>query len=190
MKIIITESQLKSIIQEEVGGNIQIRPFRREDTEPIIERLSDVYSVLGMPSGHIWSIIRGQCGGDFSNSVVATKDDEVIGFYFLSPKNLPSKGEIKKGMRGIEGVGLGIFPEHKDLGIGKMMIEYPKNLGFDYIWGMQFKQLGNIQDWLKRRKIYSDEGNVYITYQIFTPNTSDKDMVSGYQREPGFEDPA
>jgi hypothetical protein len=173
MKIIVTESQLKNIIQEEVGGNIQIRPFRDEDTKPIIERLSDVYSVLGMPSNHIWSIIRGQCGGNFSNSVVATKDDEVIGFYFLSPKNLKPKKDITKNMRGIEGVGLGIFPEHKDLGIGKMMIEYPKNLGFDYIWGMQFKQLGNIQDWLKRRKIYSDDGNVYITYQIFNRENVD-----------------
>jgi len=54
-----------------------------------------------------------------------------------------------------------------------MMIEYPKNLGFDYIWGMQFKQLGNIQDWLKRRKIYSDDGNVYITYQIFNRENVD-----------------
>jgi hypothetical protein len=34
------------------------------------------------------------------------------------------------------------------------------------VWGYQFKSLKNIDDWLKRRKIYYENAGVYITYQM------------------------
>jgi len=48
------------------------------------------------------------------------------------------------------------------------LIQRTANLdGVDYIWGFQFKSLKNIDDWLKRRKIYFENEGLYITYQIF-----------------------
>ena len=54
--------------------------------------------------------------------------------------------------------------------IGKQLIVYPETIGADYIWGYQLKQLDNINDWLKRRKIYHENPGMYITYQIFNNN--------------------
>jgi hypothetical protein len=51
-----------------------------------------------------------------------------------------------------------------------MLINYPTSMGYDYVWGYQLKMLDNINDWLKRRKIYADIGNMFITYQIFNSN--------------------
>jgi hypothetical protein len=73
-------------------------------------------------------------------------------------------------MFGIQGVALGVSSKFKNLGIGKMLINYPSTLGYDYVWGYQLRALDNINDWLKRRKIYSETGNMFTTYQIFNSN--------------------
>ena len=75
---------------------------------------------------------------------------------------------------------LGVFSEYKNSGIGKMLIEYPKTLGVDYIWGYQLKALENINDWLKRRKIYLQTPGLYVTYQIFNDNEEKIILDSDY----------
>jgi GNAT superfamily N-acetyltransferase len=155
-------------LNEEISGNIQIRSYNESDLPKIFNMLEDVYSKLaGATAELIFSIISNACGNDFSDSVVITVDDEVAGFYFLTPDNLPEKDEITSDMFGIQGVALGVAPEFKNFGLGKMLINYPSGLGYDYIWGYQLKQLDNISDWLKRRKIYLDNEQMFITYQIF-----------------------
>ena len=99
-----------------------------------------------------------------------TVDDEVAGFYFLTPRNLRSNGDIVDEMVGVQGVALGVSNKFKNMGLGKMLIEYPAELGYDYVWGQQLKQLENIDDWLKRRKIHTETGGMFITYQIFNSN--------------------
>lgn len=158
-------------LTENVNSNIEIRPFMAEDFENVFDMLSDVYSKLGNISPRsIWSIISAECGADFGDSVVITVGGEVAGFYFLSPENLPENGDITDEMNGIQGVALGVSSEFKNLGIGKMLINYPATLGYDYVWGYQLRALDNINDWLKRRKIYSETGNMFTTYQIFNSN--------------------
>ena len=67
----------------------------------------------------------------------------------------------------MEGIALGVLKEYKNKSVGKKLIEYPKSIpNVDYIWGYQFKSLKNIDDWLKRRKIYSENNVFYITYQL------------------------
>lgn len=158
-------------LTEDTDSGIEIRPFMAEDFENVFDMLSDVYSKIGnISSRSIWSIISGECNGDFSDSVVVTVGNQVAGFYFLSPGNLPENGDITNEMIGIQGVALGVSSEFKNLGIGKMLINYPATLGYDYVWGYQLKALDNINDWLKRRKIYSETGNMFTTYQIFNSN--------------------
>jgi predicted DNA-binding antitoxin AbrB/MazE fold protein len=154
-------------------SNVIIRPYRDDDYEAVFNMLEDVYSKLGgMKAESIWAVIKGQCNNNFGLSVVAEVNGEVGGFYFLTQEDLPQKEgiEITDDMIGIQGVALGISSRFKNLGIGKQLIVYPQTIGADYIWGYQLKQLDNINDWLKRRKIYSENPGMYITYQIFNNN--------------------
>jgi DNA polymerase III alpha subunit (gram-positive type) len=101
---------------------------------------------------------------------------EVISFQVFIKQDNPIPSEatainnITDEMVGIQGVALGVSSEFKNLGIGKMLINYPATLGYDYVWGYQLRALDNINDWLKRRKIYSETGNMFTTYQIFNSN--------------------
>ena len=67
--------------------------------------------------------------------------------------------------RGLEGVGLGVDPQYKGMGVGKKLIDYSLSLDFDYIWGMQYESLGNIRHWLKRRKLVAIVPGIFFTLQ-------------------------
>ncbi len=160
-------------LNEESNENVTIRPYRDEDFEAVFNMLEDVYSKLsGMSARSIWSVINAECRGRFGLSVVAEVNGEVAGFYFITQADLaPKEGTgITDDMIGIQGVALGISSKYQNLGIGKKLIVYPETIGADYVWGFQLKALENINDWLKRRKIYSETGNMYTTYQIFNSN--------------------
>lgn len=176
-KLVLNEiARVKQLmnINESLGG-VTFRKYNAEtDFKTIFSRLTEVYGKLGdaWSSDLIWSNIAPV---NEELSVVAEVDGELAGFYFLNDEPIIPGGdeeiyeELSK-LTGIEGVALGVFSEYKNLGIGKMLIEYPKNLGFDYIWGYQLKALDNINDWLKRRKIYVQTPGLYVTYQIFKDN--------------------
>jgi hypothetical protein len=169
--------KIKKIIKEELksNGNIVIRKITKDDLKQIIPRLGEVFNKTGLSSQQIWDMMR---HSDFNKSVVATIDDNIAGFYFFSNEQIPeTENQIYyklKNLNGIEGVALGIFQEYKNLGIGKKLIEYPKSISsVDYIWGYQLKTLKNIDDWLKRRKIYAENNYLYITYELFNKSLSE-----------------
>jgi hypothetical protein len=153
--------------EKENVGTTEIRKMTNEDIEKIKPRLSKVFEKTGLNNDVIWELLS---ESDFKNSVVASVNGEIAGFYFFSGSQIPKWGngyEKLKNLKGLEGVALGVFPEFKNYGIGKKLIEYSQNIpGIDYIWGYQFKSLKNIDDWLKRRKIYFENDQFYITYQI------------------------
>ena len=161
-------------INESVGG-VSFRKYNAEtDFDVIFKRLPEIYSKLGdmWTSELIWSNIAPV---NEELSIIAEVDGEIAGFYFLNDEPIMPGGDQEvydklSTLTGLEGVALGVFNEYKNLGIGKMLIEYPKTLGFDYIWGYQLKALDNINDWLKRRKIYVQTPGLYVTYQIFKDN--------------------
>jgi GNAT superfamily N-acetyltransferase len=131
---------------------------------------------------------------DWDVSVKATYQGKVVGFYLLaenqiydyilhymirdyncySPEECNEKnpGSIKvdpfmfKDLSGVEGVALGVSPQHKGLGIGKKLMEYSQSLPYDYIWGQQYEHLGNIEHWKKRREIAAYFPGLYLTYQM------------------------
>jgi len=162
-------TQIRKLMME--NSDIIIRKITDDDLPIITEKLSYVYDKLSASSESIWGLI-----GDYDEniSVVAVMNNKVCGFYMLRNENImPNDSSIYKeleGLKGLEGVALGVFKEYKNLGIGKKLIEYPRTLGYDYIWGYQLKKLDNIDDWLKRRKIYYENKHLYITYQIFNEN--------------------
>jgi GNAT superfamily N-acetyltransferase len=162
---------IKRILVEEFS-KIRVRKYNPfKDFNSIYENLSNVYHIVGMTNDEILKEIEPI---DIENSIIIEVDGKLAGFYFLRPKDIPEKinPEIYntiKDLRGVEGVALGVFPEYKNLGIGKKLIEYPQQMGYDYIWGYQYESLKNLRDWLKRRKYFGfdDDENAHITYQVF-----------------------
>lgn len=109
-------------------------------------------------------------------SYKALVDNVPVGFYFLSDKEsmidfikwvqkavVQAPGQISitafneelyknlENKRGVQGVALGVLQEHQGKGIGKMLMDVPSNLGYDYIWGTQTEHISNVSKWLSRR---------------------------------------
>lgn len=96
-------------------------------------------------------------------------DDNLKGAYILGNYQLPSQYVQYKyvGLTGVEGLLLAIDESVRGQGWGNKLKDYPKTLGYDYIWGQQFKGLNNLNDWLKRRELVATTSEVYITAEIF-----------------------
>jgi hypothetical protein len=156
--------------EQKITPDVKIRKMEQSDIEKILPNLSTIFDKTGLSNNRIWNEIKHY---DSSISVVSTVGDEIAGFYFLCFAKIPKGGDPKiykelKTLNGIEGIAIGVNKKFKNMGIGKKLIEYTQNLNdVDYIWGYQFKSLKNIDDWLKRRKIYYENDGVYITYQLF-----------------------
>lgn len=152
--------------EQEKLENVTIRRITKEDINIIYNNLADVFDKTGLSNEQIWSEID---GWDKNLSLVALVGDNVAGFYFIGNHPIPKGGkdyEKFNNLKGVEGMALGVLKEYKNFGIGKKLIETTQQLPVDYIWGYQFKSLKNIDDWLKRRKIYFENDGIYITYQM------------------------
>lgn len=153
--------------EQEKIENVTIRKMTESDINIIYDKLGDVFDKTGLSNEQIWGLLK---GWDKSLSLVALVGDKIAGFYFIGNHPIPKGGEDYdkfKNLIGVEGMGLGVFKEYKNFGVGKKLIESTQQLPVDYIWGYQFKSLKNIDDWLKRRKIYYENDGFYITYQMF-----------------------
>jgi|694.fasta_scaffold02127_1 hypothetical protein len=108
---------------------------------------------------------------DFENSLMLLDDDEnIVGAYLLNDNQIihfVKDADRFKDLNGVEGILLFIEEQHRGKGWGDKLKDAPKDLGYDYIWGQQFKGLNNLQDWLKRRELITEIDNIYITAQIF-----------------------
>lgn len=176
------ESQLESIWKirdfffyeivtgnQKIEGNVTIRKMEQDDVEYLKDNLADVFDKTGLSNEEIMDEIS---HFDMNISLVAVVNNEIAGFYFLGNDQIPEMKNNESysklsNLKGVEGIGLGVLKKFKNMGIGKKLIEYSQRIpNIDYIWGYQFKSLKNIDDWLKRRKIYFENNEFYITYQI------------------------
>lgn len=115
---------------------------------------------------------------DPSLSVVAIENGRVVGFYILGKRSVldgikeeeltPTEDlSAYQGKKGIEGVALGIIPEARGSGLGSKLKDYPQRLGADYIWGLQLHSLGNLEHWLKRRRVVAKNEESVATLQDY-----------------------
>ena len=99
-------------------------------------------------------------------SLKAVANNEIIGFYMLgtrplektleeeNAKELPGENlQRYSTMKGIEGVALGVIPEYRKKGIASLFKNQVRGMGYDFIYGMQYKSLGNLQNWTKESSI-------------------------------------
>ncbi len=107
---------------------------------------------------------------NWEQSVLLLDDeDNIKGTYILGNHQITSmlKAEGYLGLNGIEGVLLCVDESLRGLGYGNLLKEYPKTLGYDYIWGQQLIPLNNLNDWLKRRELVGQTEYVYITAEKY-----------------------
>lgn len=95
------------------------------------------------------------------------EEDVIVGVYLIGDHNLLIKNPKYNNLKGVEGLLLAVDEDLRGFGFGNRLKDMPKTLGVDYIWGQQFKALGNLEDWLKRRELVFETSDVYITAEIF-----------------------
>lgn len=173
MKILITENQLQNVSEE--SSTPVIRQMNKEDLKQIIPNLAEVFHKTKLSNIQVWQLVKDEF--NVNKSAVMLVGNNVVGFYFIGDNQIPDNGsetyqKLNK-MNGVEGVALGILPRYKEMGLGKQLIIWSQNLPIDYIWGYQLKSLENIDDWKKRRKVYYEDDELYITYQVLNNKMSD-----------------
>jgi GNAT superfamily N-acetyltransferase len=106
---------------------------------------------------------------NFKKSLLLYNDDKIIGIYFLGSTQITQYSNDKrfKNLKGVEGVMLLVTDEYRGKGFGDKLKDYPKTMGYDYIWGQQAKILSNLSDWLKRRELILETTTIYITAELF-----------------------
>jgi hypothetical protein len=123
-----------------------------------------------MDATNFYQYMRYLANVNWDESILLVDDENNIkGVYILGGNQLNSIVTAKdyKELNGVEGVLLCVDETLRGQGYGNKMKDYPKTLGYDYIWGQQFKDLDNLNDWLKRRVLVGETQYVYITAELF-----------------------
>jgi GNAT superfamily N-acetyltransferase len=183
----LARKAIRKILFESIP-NVQysISSISKEDVSRVINLCDKAFS-------HSWlrcseSRTRQRLLGlvDFDKSIKMVVDGEIVGFYLLSTQETMSRFmgmatdediyfDIKdkklyeelKNKSGIQGLAVGILENYRNKGLGKILLEYPKSLGYDYIWGCQMDGPSNMEQWLKRRKIIASYPGYTITAEMF-----------------------
>lgn len=124
-----------------------------------------------MDATNFYQYIRHLANVNWDESILLVDDENNIkGVYLFGSNQINYMVDAKdyEELSGIEGVLFCVDKSLRGQGYGNQMKEFSKTLGYDYIWGQQFRSLGNLNDWLKRRELVGETEYVYITAQKFT----------------------
>lgn len=109
-------------------------------------------------------------------SFTAEQDGRIVGFYLLGERKLSTAIAAENAaphedlsrydlMRGIEGVALGVIPEFRKTGLAEQLKQQVKIIpDVDFIYGMQYKSLGNLDYWLRSRRLVAESFTVEPVY--------------------------
>jgi hypothetical protein len=129
-------------------------------------------------------------------SLKATVNNKIIAFYLLGTRLLSETMKDENAheqpgenlhrynsMNGVEGVALGVIQEFRSKGIASQLKNKVRNSGFDFIYGMQYKELGNLENWtsgstINRRLVAQSEtdASVYITLEDISPKAKNSTL--------------
>ena len=163
---------------------IMISPINPAETDEIIEVLYQTFKTIGATRDDLYGLTPRITNGI---SLKATHKGEIVGVYLLKENSINNfiesieSDKIKDFRRsetqiflkeplsdnGIQGIALAILPEYRSMGIPGKMIEQIRNMGYDYMWGVQDKSLENIEYWKKTRKIFAESPINWATYIKF-----------------------
>jgi GNAT superfamily N-acetyltransferase len=148
---------------------LRIEPINRADWPVLIAMGENAFKVSKFIMENLIAPV------DLFYSRKITQDENIIGYYLLRPRCVldgwaprMSLREDLSGYRaknGVEGVALVVDPAYRGHGHGKLLMDLPREYGFQYCWGYQQKNLDNIHHWMKRRRLVARLGQLYVTLQ-------------------------
>ncbi len=108
---------------------------------------------------------------DFEISFMLIDEKEnIVGAYTLLESEIYEEyinTEKYEGLYGVEGILLFVEEAYRGKGWGNKLKDMPKEVGYDYVWGRQHKNLNNLDHWLKRRELILEKEREYVTAEIF-----------------------
>lgn len=114
-------------------------------------------------------------------------DGTLVGFYLLAEDSITKLVShrydscrpledlnVYADKRGVEGIILLVLSEYRGRGYGNLLKDLPRQMGYDYVYGEQFKASPAVlQHWLKRRRMIADctgpYGDVWVTLEDLRP---------------------
>lgn len=96
--------------------------------------------------------------------------ENIVGVYTLLKNEIYEEfpnTEKYEGLDGVEGILLFVEEAYRGKGWGNKLKDMPKEIGYDYVWGRQHKNLNNLDHWLKRRELILEKEREYVTAEIF-----------------------
>ena len=161
-------------------AGLEIRKMRSEEVDAVIGIAFESFKgKLSMPLADLKEEIMGDLSGNFSSCYVAVLDDEIVGAYLLRKgvtpeviKEIPVLGTLHQNKRkGYQGVALFVLPKYQGTGIGKSLRGIPESLGADFVWGMHYKDLNNMENWVRNgRAIVQEADTFFVTLKEFPEN--------------------
>ena len=163
---------MMGLIKED--DNINIRKIQETDKGDIMELVVDSFKHLMDPKEippYIDAITN------YDKSIVAEQNGEIIGVYLLGDRKMSKAIKSNKcdeiyvdldeydNLIGLEGVALITKESTRGTGVGSLLKDYVKNLGADYIWGLQYKGLNNLEHWLRRRRLAAENEELNVTVE-------------------------
>lgn len=169
--------ELKKLIQEEVEKSLtpHLEKIKPSDMDSVLD-VGD--KAFGTFMGHTKTMSKHpnynfKKEADLNKSVKLVLGNLIIGYYLLSDKqtiqnfldSIVTKHrlvvtidneelfEYSKHNRGIQGLTVGILPKYKGRGYSKLLFDYPKSTGYDYIWAVQTEGMSDLAGWLKRAEL-------------------------------------
>lgn len=151
------------------------------DKADIIRHTVGEFRGNGLTDDEIIAFTHRYADWDLSRKLM--RDGTMIGFYLLQEDSIAELTNnrydrckpledlsVYATKRGIEGIILLVLPAYRGHGYGNLLKDLPRQMGYDYVYGEQFKASPAVlQHWLKRRRLVADccgpTGDVWVTLE-------------------------
>jgi len=159
-------------LNESFGTSVSL--IEEEDIPGVLDVLEEVFGHID-PREEIERKLRKRLLNGFSIKI--EEGGKILGCYIINPKSVnefisdienDKLSDFKSynteiymdedfSDNGLQGIALALLPEYRNMGYGDTLRKwYDNDPRFDYIWGVQDKKLGNIENWKRSRDIIAE----------------------------------
>lgn len=168
-KLLLEKAYLKVLLE----SNIRIEKVNPEDIDACLNVFKQAFPQVDFEEAYEFL----KRSVTWQDSLKAVLDDNIVGIYLLSHRPLmdtiadesatPTEDLTQyENKKGVEGIALAVLPEYQKTGIGKKLKNVVESMPVDYVYGLQYKSLGNLEHWIKSRRVVAQsegEDAVYVT---------------------------